>query len=122
MRDGSGILLEGASGDGLRRLRSRGVLQYAPRFVMVMKIAAIRLKWNRAVYFSHVVFLCYFLLDQKVAKNQVAPNPFLEFPLLLGICFMFKNVELELEIFHVGLGRISIRPYETHAVAQSKFF
>jgi hypothetical protein len=52
------------------QLRSRGVLQYAPWFVMVMNIAVIRLKWNRAVYFSHVVFLCYFLLDQKVAKES----------------------------------------------------
>ena len=63
-----------------------------------------------------------FYKSKSSQKNQVAPKPFREFPLLLGICLIFKNFELELEIFHLGLGRISIRPYETHAVFQSKFF
>jgi hypothetical protein len=69
-----------------------------------------------------VVLSCNYLLDQKVAKKSSCTEAVREFPVLLGILLMLKNDELELEIFHVGLGRISIRPYETHADIQSKFF
>jgi hypothetical protein len=69
-----------------------------------------------------VVLSCNYLLEQLVAKKSSRTEAVREFHVLLGILLMLKNDELELEIFHVGLGRISIRPYETHAVIQSKFF